>query len=350
MKMDENEGFPLELAEIRSMTEKALKENIPARVDNWTHISGGAETGTTWKRNMEAFEGLGFKLKTISSLNIEKMDLSFEVLGTKWDLPIAIAPMSSAITPVCQDVFTEMALGAKASGIAAGIGYPTGPDTHTKMVQTGAPVFRLIKPLKDMDKLVEALKRSQADGCFATGIDTDSIAGLKPGGDSGHFGDICRPLSIEALKEARQSVDIPFIIKGIVSEEDARSAMEIGADAIVVSTHAGYALDYCISSLEALPTIVKAVDNRMKLFLDSGIRRGSDIIKALALGADAVLIGRMALWGLAMGKAQGLSWVLKLMADEMKRIMVLTGAEKMSDLNRGILLPLDSLGDRILES
>jgi isopentenyl diphosphate isomerase/L-lactate dehydrogenase-like FMN-dependent dehydrogenase len=86
----------------------------------------------------------------------------------------------------------------------------------------------------------------------------------------------------------------------------------------------------------------------MKVFLDSGIRRGSDIIKALALGADAVLIGRMALWGLVVGKGEGLSWILKLMADEMKRIMLLTGAEKLSDLNREILLPLDSLGDRIL--
>jgi isopentenyl diphosphate isomerase/L-lactate dehydrogenase-like FMN-dependent dehydrogenase len=116
----------------------------------------------------------------------------------------------------------------------------------------------------------------------------------------------------------------------------------------VVSTHAGYALDYCLSSLEALPGIVKVADNKMKVILDSGIRRGSDIIKALALGADAVLIGRMALWGLTVGKGEGLSWILKLMADEMKRIMLLTGAEKLSDLNREILLPLDSLGDRIL--
>ena len=346
--MEKNDSFATELTEIRSMAQKLLNENTPARVDNWTHVAGGAETGTTWRRNLQAFEGLGFKLKTISSVDPEKMDLSVEIFGSKWDLPIAIAPMSSAISTVCKDVFVEMALGAKASGIAASIGYPAGPDTHVKMLETGAKVFRLIKPLKDFDKLIETLKSSQADGCFATGIDTDSIAGLKPGGDSGHFGDVCRALSVQELKEARQSVDIPFIIKGIVSEEDAQSALEIGADAIVVSTHAGYALDYCLSSLEALPGIVKAVGNKMKVFLDSGIRRGSDIIKALALGADAVLIGRLALWGLVIGKKEGLSWILKLMADEMKRIMVLTGAEKLSDLNSGILLSLDNLGDRIL--
>lgn len=346
--MAKNEGLPGELAEIRAMAQKLLKENSPARWENWTHISGGAETGSTWRRNFQAFEGLGFRLKTISRVDPEKVDLSVEIFGDRWDLPIAIAPMSSIISAVCKDAFGEMALGAKASGIAASVGYPAGPDTHVKMLETGARVFRLIKPLRDLDKLLEALKGSQADGCFATGVDTDSIAGLKPSGDSGHYGEISRPLSMEELKEARQSVDIPFIIKGIVSEEDAKSVLEIGADAIVVSTHAGFALDYCPSSLESLPGIVKAVGKETKVILDSGIRRGSDIIKALALGADAVLIGRMALWGLAIGKGEGLSWILKLMADEMKRIMILTGAEKLSDLNRDILVPLDRLGDRIL--
>ena len=148
------------------------------------------------------------------------MDLSVELLGTKWGLPIAIAPMSAAISTVCKDAFIEMAKGAKASGIAASIGYPVGPDTHVKMLKTGAPIFRIIKPLRDFGKLVESLKNSEKNGCFATGVDTDSVAGLKPGGDSGHFDDVCAPLSIERLKEARKAVDIPFIIKGIVTVED----------------------------------------------------------------------------------------------------------------------------------
>ncbi|MBW2208144.1 MAG: alpha-hydroxy-acid oxidizing protein [Deltaproteobacteria bacterium] len=256
--------------------------------------------------------------------------------------------MSAAISTVCKDAFIELARGANASGIPASIGYPAGPDTHVKMQETGAPVFRIIKPLRDMEKLVESLKGSQTDGCFATGIDTDSVAGLKPGGDSAHFDDICSPLSIDKLKEARQSVDIPFIIKGIITVEDAQAAMEIGADAIVVSNHAGYSQDYCISSLEALPAIKSAVGDKMKLILDSGIRRGSDVVKALALGADAVLIGRMALWGLLLGENEGLSWVLKLMSDEIKRNMILVGAQKVSDLNRDMLISLDSLGERIL--
>lgn len=346
--MNKDDRFPAELTEIREIAYKKLQENTPGRVDNWTHVAGGSETGSTWKRNLQAFEGVGFRNKTISNVDSEKMDISVELLGTKWDVPMAVAPMSAAISTVCKDAFIELARGANASGTAASIGYPAGPDTHVKMLETGAPVFRIIKPLRDMGKLVESLKGSQADGCFATGIDTDAIAGLKPGGDSGHFADICSPLSIAKLKEARQSVDIPFILKGIVSVEDAQAAVEIGADAIVVSNHAGYAQDYCKSSMEALPALKSAVGGKMKLILDSGIRRGSDVVKALALGADAVLIGRVALWGLLIGENEGLSWVLKLMSDEIKRNMILVGAQTVADLNKDMLIPLDSLGDRIL--
>jgi isopentenyl diphosphate isomerase/L-lactate dehydrogenase-like FMN-dependent dehydrogenase len=113
--MEKNEGLPAELVEIRAMAQKLLKENTPGRWENWTHVSGGAETGTTWRRNLQAFEGLGFRLKTISSVAPDKVDLSVEIFGDHWDLPIAIAPMSSVISTVCKDAFGEMALGAKAS-------------------------------------------------------------------------------------------------------------------------------------------------------------------------------------------------------------------------------------------
>lgn len=348
--MSEESKFPRELSQIRSIVQKKLEEINPKSRENWTHVSGGCETGATWRRNMQAFEGLGFNVKTINSVNKQAVDLSVDILGTRWDLPVAIAPMSAAIANVCDHPFIEMARGAKAAGTAASVGYPNGPDVHSKMVQTGTPVFRIIKPLKDIHKIIEAVQDSEASGCFATGIDTDSAAGLKAAGDTCHFDEMMRPLSLDELKEIRKSVKIPFMIKGVMGVEDARSAMEIGAAAIVVSNHAGFALDYCQSPLEVLPGIVKVVDHKMKIFVDSGIRRGSDIAKALALGADAVLIGRLAVWGLVMGGGEGLSWILGLLADEMKRIMVLTGASKLSDLSMKSLVSLDAIGDKILSA
>jgi 4-hydroxymandelate oxidase len=206
-----------------------------------------------------------------------------------------------------------------------------------------------VKPLNDIQKLKEALKSAQNAGCFAAGVDTDSVAGLKAG-DNVNYRDTCQPLSVDILKEIRKSVEIPFIIKGILSKEDALASLEIGADAIVVSTHSGSALDYSPSSLEVLPDIVKVVDKKMTVLFDSGIRRGSDIVKALALGADAVLIGRTALWGLVLGEAKGLEWIIDLFTDEIRRILVLIGAENINDLDRNALVSLNHIGDRILKT
>jgi len=347
--MKDNEDFPRSLEEIRNIVRESLPEKYARMANTWTHVSGGCETGSTWRRSIEAFDGLGFIQKGINPVIQEKVDLSVDILGKKWELPIGIAPMSGVIASVCENTFGEMATAVRNKNVAASVGYPAGPETHEKMVETGAAVFRIVKPIKDIEKIKESLKSAQEAGCFAVGIDTDSVGGLKAG-DNANYKDMCEPISVEALKGIRESIDIPFIIKGVLSEEDARASLEIGADAIVVSTHGGSAMDYSPSSLEVLPNIVKIVDHKMKVLFDSGIRRGSDIVKALALGADAVLIGRMALWGLVLGKAQGLEWILQLLADEMRRMMVLLGVGNLGDLDRNALVPLNHIGDRILKT
>lgn len=346
---EKKDEFPLSLAEIRSIVHKSLPEKYARMANNWTHVAGGCETGTTWRRSLEAYEGLGFVQKNINAIVQENIDLSADILGTRWELPIGIAPMSGVIAGVCDNAFGEMATAVRNKKIAAGIGYPAGPGIHEKMVQIGASVFRIVKPLIDIEKLKEALTSAQKAGCFAAGVDTDSVAGLKAG-DNVNYRDTCQPLSVDVLKEIRKSIEIPFIIKGVLSREDALASMEIGADAIVVSTHSGSALDYSPSSLEVLPDIVKVVDKKMTVLFDSGIRRGSDIVKALALGADAVLIGRTALWGLVLGEAKGLEWIIDLFTDEIRRILVLIGAENINDLDRNALVSLNHIGDRILKT
>jgi 4-hydroxymandelate oxidase len=346
--MAEERKFPAEWSSILSIVRSKLEEMKPASKGNWTHIAGGSETGATWRRNLEAFEGIGFVSRTIHGVQREEVDLGVDLLGTRWALPIAVAPMSSAIHDLCENPFVEMAEGAKAAGTAASVGYPNGSDIHKRMVEAGAPTFRIIKPLRNTDRLIEDLKGAEEAGCFAAGIDSDAAAGLKPSGDGDHYGDISRSFSTGELREIRQSIRIPFILKGIMSVDDALAAMEAGADAIVVSSHAGFGLDYGQSPLEVLPGIRKAVGDRMKILVDSGIRRGSDVVKALALGGDAVLIGRLAIWGLLLGKGEGLAWILYLLAEEMKRVMILTGARKLSDIDGRCLVALNPLGDRIL--
>ena len=349
MSENKRKEYPDNWAELRLLAQDKIKQKIPARVDNWTHVTGGAETGATWKRNFQALDEVGFHMKTIHSIDTANVKTNINLLGKNLNHPVAIAPMASAVNDVSENGFVEMGEGAKIAGAAASIGYPNSTESVQKMVSTGAPVFQIIKPLKEIDKLIKLLRQAEDMNCFAVGVDTDSIAGLKPEGDKILFNNICRTLTLKELKTVRESVNVPFIIKGVMSVEDAQACLEIGADAIIVSNHAGFSLDYSLSSIEALPEIVDTVGEKMQIIFDSGIRRGSDILKAFALGADAVMIGRLALWGLAIGERDGLAWVLQLLEEELKRSMVLTGVQNLNEVNKSILLPLGDIGRNLLK-
>ena len=126
--------------------------------------------------------------------------------------------------------------------------------------------------------------------------------------------------------------DGPFLIKGIVNPQDARRAVEVGANGIIVSNHGGRQLDFMPPTIEVLPDIVKAVAGRAEILLDSGVRRGTDVIKALALGATAVMIGRPYLYALAAGGEAGVDRMFDLLRAEIMRDMALLGCTKISDL------------------
>ncbi|MCY1206607.1 (S)-mandelate dehydrogenase [Achromobacter veterisilvae] len=150
-------------------------------------------------------------------------------------------------------------------------------------------------------------------------------AGLMPKNDS---------LTWDDLKRLRDMWDGPLIVKGILHPDDACAAVQAGADGIVVSNHGGRVLDNAPASIEMLPDVRQAVGSRTVVLLDSGIRRGSDVVKAIALGADAVMVGRMAMWGTAVGGQRGVAHALTLLRDEIDRVMAFTGCTSMADLNR----------------
>ncbi|KAJ9345717.1 hypothetical protein DTO027B6_1677 [Paecilomyces variotii] len=141
----------------------------------------------------------------------------------------------------------------------------------------------------------------------------------------------------EAMDWLRSQTSLKIILKGIMTAEDALLAIEHGADAIVVSNHGGRQLDSVSSTIEALPEVVAAVRGRVPVILDGGIRRGSDVFKALALGADFTLIGRPSLWGLSHSGQEGVETVLHILEREFSRTMTLAGARKVGDIRRGML-------------
>ena len=136
---------------------------------------------------------------------------------------------------------------------------------------------------------------------------------------------------------------LPVIPKGILHPEDAARAFDHGAGAVIVSNHGGRQLDSAVASLDALPAVVEAVAGRGEILLDGGIRRGTDVLKALALGARAVLIGRPVYWGLAMGGESGVRHILELLRAELALDLMLCGVASPAELTRELLVPADTL-------
>jgi 4-hydroxymandelate oxidase len=145
-------------------------------------------------------------------------------------------------------------------------------------------------------------------------------------------------LTWEAVAWLRSLTNLPVLLKGILTAEDARLGVDHGADGVIVSNHGGRQLDDAVPSILALPAVAEAVDGRAAVLMDGGIRRGTDVLKALALGARAVLIGRAYLWGLAAGGEQGVADVLSLLRDELRLAMALAGRPTIGSIDRTAIL------------
>ncbi len=144
-------------------------------------------------------------------------------------------------------------------------------------------------------------------------------------------------LTWDVVDWLRGITSLPLILKGILAAQDARLAVERGVDGIVVSNHGGRQLDGAVSTCQALPEVVQAVDGRAEVLVDGGIRRGTDVLKALALGARAVLIGRPFLWGLAVNGEAGVSHVIDLLYEELSTSMALAGFPTIGSIERALI-------------
>lgn len=343
----EEKTYPRGYAQLQEVVKQRLQEiGHPERFPNWGMVSGGAESGATWRRNYEAYEALGFRQRLIHA-DLQP-DISAVMCGRKLSMPVAAAPMAAAVNMLGENAFLDMAAGCGRVGAAASVGFPAGPVRVKDMVGACPNTFRIIKPHRNEEVLVSELQRAEAEGAFAVGMDLDAITGLKPGDIPAHFAEITKPYSLDMLREIRKCVKVPFILKGIMSGEDAEAAKAAGADAIVVSSHAGYGLDCTLAPLEVLEEVRAAVGSEMEVYVDSGIRRGTDIIKAMAMGADGVLLGRLMIWGLLLDGADGVEWILKLLREDMIRSLQLIGVGSWKELDKACLVPLNAMGREML--
>jgi isopentenyl diphosphate isomerase/L-lactate dehydrogenase-like FMN-dependent dehydrogenase len=257
------------------------------------------------------------------------------VLGVELATPVIMSAMTMPIPAIADNGLMDVAEGLKDAGSLMWTGTPI-PKNLKELAAVGVPVVANAKPLKNRDKMFQCLEDIQKAGVTWVGIETDAGQGTKI--HDKQVASDCAPLSLKELKDIRKKVSCPLICKGVLSRRDAEKCVEAGAHGMVVSNHGAHTLDYLPHALQVLEEIVEAVGGKTVLIADGGFRRGSDVIKGLALGASLVGLGRPILYGLAAEGREGVRELIHQITEEMKRIMSLVGADEPAKLTRGMLI------------
>jgi isopentenyl diphosphate isomerase/L-lactate dehydrogenase-like FMN-dependent dehydrogenase len=302
---------------------------------------GGIGSGRTFINNVEDLAKLHLVMRTLH--NVSKPDTSFTLWGEKLDFPI-LAACTGGTTynmggKIGEDEFIGAVIGgctkAGTMGMAAdGIGDPLSVyETRLKAIAAnGGRGIAIIKP-RTQEEIIKRIKLVEASGARAVGIDIDSAgkaARSLPG-------QTVEPKTLAQLKELVKATKLPFIVKGITTPEEAEIAWKAGAAAVVASNHGGRVLDHLSGTAVFLPKIVERVKGKVLILCDGGVRYGTDVLKYLALGADAVLVGRPIVRGAFGGGPDGVALVLNKMKTELIDAMVLTGTPNVRKVKKNIL-------------
>jgi 4-hydroxymandelate oxidase len=300
---------------------------------------GGVGTGKAFIANLEALAAYRFHMRTLHG--VRTPDTSLELWREKLSMPILAAPMTG--TPynmggkITEEEFIEeIVAGSLAAGTLAMTGDGADPAMYESGLKSGAAhggrTIAVIKP-RAQEEIVKYIRKAEAAGALAVGMDIDG-AGLVT---MAMKGQPVGPKTVEEVKEAVSATSLPFFLKGIMTPDEAERAIEAGAAAIVVSNHGGRVLDSTPGTAEVLPLIAERVKGRLTLFVDGGIRSGGDVLKMLALGADAVLVGRPLAIGAFGGGREGVALLLNKMKSELVQAMLLTGTQGAKNVSRTIL-------------
>ncbi len=342
--------------------------NLPLQTYDYTAHGDGSEF--TLRRNREAFEWVDLVPARVAT-DPSRVDLSIDLLGTKLAFPILVAP-SAVMVPLHPDGEIGMHRGATAASNTPMI-LSQNSSTAIEPVASGAtgPLWWQFYPQQDLTSGKAALDRAQAAGCTAVVVTVDqqasqyertlhdrNLGGVAGRGGPGRGrGGAGRGAGAEVvtgparyrvgagrlwytwqyLDEVRKIVKVPLLVKGILTADDATRCLEHGVDAVIVSNHGGRSMDYGPSTLEVLPEIVAAVKGRIPVITDSGYRHGTDVLKALALGARAVLLGRTTRWALAAFGVQGVQRMLEIMQRELVEATAAAGCTTMASIDARIV-------------
>ncbi len=292
----------------------------------------GPETNFVGHFNRTYFDRFGFKFSMIDS---QEASTEVTLFNRKFRTPVFSGALSG-MTDIVDKPLKEIALGVKNSGSMMWVGIASS-DQVKEVLDTGVPAVRIVKPYRDLEAMIRELKEAEAGGAIAVGTDIDFFYGAKRG-DRTFAPKAMAPKSMTEMERLVASTGLPFILKGVLSARDAEKALQVGAGGIVVSNHGGAIIDYAAHPLEVLPEIKQVIGDAMPIFVDSGIRRGSDIMKALALGADAVLVGWLLIMGLAANGNRGVTEIIDVVTAELQRILSVTGCAGPVEVHADVLI------------
>ena len=346
--------------------EAAAREKLSAMA--YDYYRSGSFDEITLEENHAAYDRLRLRFRVLR--DVSERDLSIELLGRRISMPMLIAP--TAFHRLAHpDGEAATARAAAAAGTIMTLSTLSNCSIEEVAAAAAGPLWFQLYVYRDREATRELVGRAEAAGYSALVLTVDAqvwatrerdvrnrfhlpagmrMANLMTSGldsieahdsDSGlgrYVASLFDPtLAWSDLEWLAGISQLPLVIKGVVDPEDARRAVDHGAAAVIVSNHGGRQLDTSIATIDALPAVAEAVDGRIPVLVDGGVRRGTDVVKALALGARAVLVGRPVLWGLAVNGEEGVAQVLDILRKEFDVALGLCGCRSCAELDRDLL-------------
>jgi isopentenyl diphosphate isomerase/L-lactate dehydrogenase-like FMN-dependent dehydrogenase len=308
----------------------------------WDYLVGATETETTMRRNRLALDQIGLRPRVCR--DVSKVDCSTSLFGMKLRIPVMLAPVGS-LESFHPGGAATAAQGSAAFGVPVIVSSVTKPGlAETARAADGPRVFQLY--VRGDDSWIDDIVHQAVDAgysAFCITVDTASYSRrerdiakrfIKPWRAAATGTEYQASFNWDNVKHFKDTHAVPLILKGIATAEDAVIACEHGVDGIYVSNHGGRQLDHGRGAIEVLPEVVEAVAGRARVIIDGGFSRGTDVAKAIALGADAVSVGRLYCYALAAAGAEGVTRMLELLETETAIAMALLGVTRLADLNR----------------
>jgi 4-hydroxymandelate oxidase len=312
----------------------------------------GSETQSQNRINRQYTDSLTFEMRILGSV---VSDTRTKIFGVEIPAPITPAPIISSrildrlaeqesgmsVKSSADRVYLEeYARGVREAGSVMWWGADSKNEMIERTIKQGTKTIVIVKPMRDKAKAKEIVAWAERIGCIAVGMDIDAMY-FEKAFDEDEGPDYLAQQTIEDLKRYREATKLPFIVKGILSAHDAEVAVrEISASGLVVSMHGGEAIDYTAPVLKVLPEVRAAVGEGVEVLVDSGFRRGTDVLKALALGADGVCFGSLMVLAFAAYKGDGISGMLKTLYRELQRTMSYTGCKSIDSIDKSIIRPV----------